>query len=87
MEQGTYVSKATIPGDLLAPSRYQLQILATVYDVRMCIPYPGVGITLDVVATGRANRAYLGEPIRGKLAPVIPWATSRIDDVNAGAPQ
>lgn len=79
MEPGLYVSTARIPADLLAPNRYQLQVLATVYDDRMCIPYPGIGITLDVAATGRANRAYLGEPIRGKLAPAIPWTTSRID--------
>jgi len=54
---------------------YELRVLATVYNVRMCIPYPGIRIPLNVEATGRANRAYVGEPIRGKLAPVIPWVT------------
>jgi lipopolysaccharide transport system ATP-binding protein len=75
MEPGEYLSMATIPEDLLAPTQYAIHVLATVYDVRMCIPFPGICINLDVEATGRANRAYPGEPIRGKLAPVIPWKT------------
>jgi lipopolysaccharide transport system ATP-binding protein len=84
MEPGRYASRARIPGDLLAPTQYRLQVLATVYDVRMCIPYPGIGITLNVAATGRANRGYLGEPIRGKLAPVIPWVTSCLGAIAPG---
>lgn len=75
MEPGEYLSAAIIPEDLLAPTQYGIHVLATVYDVRMCIPFPGIRIPLDVEATGRANRAYPGEPIRGKLAPVIPWRT------------
>jgi lipopolysaccharide transport system ATP-binding protein len=76
VEPGHYVSRAVIPADLLAPRNYELRIFATVYNVRMCIDEPGVCIPLNVEATGRANRAYVGEPIRGKLAPVIPWVTS-----------
>ncbi|HWI41889.1 MAG TPA: polysaccharide ABC transporter ATP-binding protein [Verrucomicrobiae bacterium] len=75
MEPGRYRSVATIPGDLLAPARYQLRVLATVFNVRMCIPYPGLVLHLDVERTGRSNRAYPGEPVRGKLAPYIPWQT------------
>jgi lipopolysaccharide transport system ATP-binding protein len=76
LNPGGYVSRARIPADVLAPTRYRLHVLATIYNVRMCIPYPGVGFTLDVVATGRVNNAYLGEPIRGKLALAIPWLNS-----------
>jgi lipopolysaccharide transport system ATP-binding protein len=75
MEPGRYLSTAIIPEELLAPTQYRIHVLATVYNVRMCIPFPGIRIPVDVEATGRANRAYPGEPIRGKLAPVIPWTT------------
>ena len=75
VEPGHYVSTAIIPEDFLAPTDYEIQVLATIYNVRMCIPYPGIRVALHVEATGRANRAYTGEPIRGRLAPVIPWIT------------
>jgi hypothetical protein len=75
MEPGYYISKAVIPADFLAPTDYEIRILATVFNVRMCIPYPGIRISLNVEPTGRANHAYVGDPIRGKLAPLIPWFT------------
>ena len=75
MEPGDYISKAVIPADILAPMNYELRIHATVFNIRNCIPEPGVRVSLVVERTGRANRAYLSEPIRGKLAPVIPWVT------------
>jgi lipopolysaccharide transport system ATP-binding protein len=76
MLPGHYSSKALIPADLLAPTRYQLRILATIFNSRMCVPYPGISIPLDVEATGRTNRAYLGEPFRARLAPAIMWKTT-----------
>lgn len=76
---GSYTSEATIPADLLAPTRYQLRILATVFNQRMCIPYPGLMLSLELERTGRSNRAYLCEPFRGKLAPYIPWRTAAYD--------
>ena len=78
MEPGKFLSAATIPENLLAPTHYTIHVLATVYNVRMCIPFPGIRISVDVEATGSANRAYPGEPIRGKLAPVIPWITEAL---------
>jgi hypothetical protein len=80
MEPGHYISRAVIQADLLAPRIYELRVLATVFNVRMCIPYPGVRIPLNVEQTGKANRAYVIEPIRGKLAPVVPWTTARAAD-------
>jgi hypothetical protein len=78
MSPGHYRSQLTIPADLLAPTRYQLCVLATVFNDRMCIPYPGLVFPLDIERTGRNNRAYFMEPIRGKLAPIIYWQTSFI---------
>lgn len=75
-EPGCYRSEATIPADLLSPTCYQLRVLATVFNERMCIPYPGLVFPLEVERTGRSNRAYVGEPVRGKLAPFIPWRTT-----------
>lgn len=76
---GTYVSRGIIPANLLSPVMYEIRVLATIFDVRMCIPYPGIRIPIDVERTGIVNRAYLAEPIRGKLAPVINWNTTILD--------
>lgn len=76
-DPGRFVSLARLPADLLAPRRYELRIFGTIYNVRMCVPEPGVRIPLEVVSSGLANRAYPAEPIRGKLAPAIEWRTSR----------
>lgn len=78
MQPGRYRSEATIPADILSPTRYQLRVLATVFNDRMCIPYPGLVLPLEIERTGRSNRAYLGEPVRGKLAPYIPWQTTAV---------
>ena len=71
---GRYIAKATIPGDLLAPIKYKIRFFATIFNERSCLP-DGITLSLDVQRGGRANRAYLSEPIRGKLAPVIMWTT------------
>ncbi len=76
VEPGHYVSRVVITADLLAPTNYELRILATVFNIRMCIPYPGICIPLHVERTGKSNHAYMIEPIRGKLAPVFNWTTN-----------
>jgi len=76
---GTYVSRGIIPANLLSPVMYEIRVLATIFDVRMCIPYPGIRIPIDVERTGIVNRAYLAEPIRGKLAPAINWTTTILE--------
>jgi lipopolysaccharide transport system ATP-binding protein len=73
---GRYVSRAVINADLLSPTKYELRVCATVFNVRMCIPYPGICIPLSVERTGKSNRAYMVEPIRGKLAPMFNWTTN-----------
>jgi len=74
---GKYVSKAIIPADLLAPLQYQIRIYSTIYNVKTLNP-DGITICINVERTGKSNKAYLMEPIRGKLAPAIPWQTKRI---------
>ena len=75
VEPGYYVLKAVIPADLLAPISYSLRISATIFNVRTFYP-DGITIPLQVERTGKSNRAYLAEPIRGKLAPMLSWETS-----------
>jgi lipopolysaccharide transport system ATP-binding protein len=77
VQPGLYVAKGTIPADLLAPLTYKLKIFATIFNERSFIP-DGITYSLTVHRTGKANRAYLIEPIRGKLAPFINWTTDRI---------
>jgi lipopolysaccharide transport system ATP-binding protein len=76
MEAGSYVSRAVIPADVLAPITYELRIQAGIFNVRMCTDQ-GVGIPLFVEATGLHNRAYVSDTHRGKLALAIPWSTQK----------
>lgn len=79
VEPGHYVSKAMIPADLLAPVKYKLRILATIFNIRTFYP-KGITIPLHVERTGRANRAYLAESIRGKFAPMLSWETKKLQN-------
>ncbi len=81
MNRGRYISHATFPSDILAPTRYIICINAGIYNIRDCIPTPGVRIPISVEWTGNYNRAYMGDTIRGKLAYVIPWTTLEIKNV------
>jgi lipopolysaccharide transport system ATP-binding protein len=77
---GTYVSRGTIPADLLAGRMYDLEINAAIHAVRTCIPQPTpLRIPINVTGLGRVNRAYPGYVTPGKLAPLIPWQTERIE--------
>ena len=78
-EPGTYISNVAIPANLLGPTRYIVRVNASIFNTRHLLPGEGVCIPLDVAATGHYNRAYLGDTFRGKLAPVIPWTTTRAD--------
>ena len=77
VKPGRYVSKAVIPANLLSPTTYTLHIQATIHNVRM-LSAPGVRIPLSVANTGIVNRAYIGDPLRGLLAPLISWKTEQI---------
>jgi len=72
---GTYKSKAIIPANLFSPMSYELIIYATIFNDRYCVPNNGIHFLLDVERTGKANQAYVNEPIRGKLAPLVSWTT------------
>ncbi len=76
-EPGRYTSKAIIPANLLAPLKYDLRIQCGIHNVRFCIPPPGVRIPLKVEPLGKYNRAYAGDPCRGRLALVLNWETTQ----------
>jgi lipopolysaccharide transport system ATP-binding protein len=73
---GSYSARATIPADFLAPTTYELCLLAGIHGVRSFIPRP-IRIPLTVTAVGRVNRAYPGYRTPGRLAPLIAWSTER----------
>ncbi|MGD8452876.1 MAG: ABC transporter ATP-binding protein [Phycisphaerae bacterium] len=73
---GRYVSRATIPGDLLAPIPYRLAIGAAVENVRHCFDGQAVRIPISAADTGRVRNAYAQSGRIGvRLAPHIPWTT------------
>ena len=76
---GSYVSRARIPENVLAPVHYELRVHAGIHNVRMCTPGDGVRVPLKVEAAGLANRAYQSDTFRGKLALSIPWQTTKVE--------
>ena len=77
MEVGIYNSLVTIPKDFLAPKKYYLHFQATIHDVRMLKP-TNLIFPIEVQNTSVINRAYIGDPIRGLISPLINWKTTRI---------
>jgi lipopolysaccharide transport system ATP-binding protein len=77
MEPGSYVSKAIIPNDLLAPIRYNLRIKSGIHNVRYILPEQGIRIPVNVEQTSAYNRAYAGAPFHGRFALVIKWETRK----------
>lgn len=76
MVPGSYVSRAVIPANLLAPIRYDLRIKSGIHNVRYTLPEQGIRIPLKVELTSAYNRAYAGSPFYGKFALGIEWKTS-----------
>jgi lipopolysaccharide transport system ATP-binding protein len=78
MIPGNYVSRATIPANLLGPISYELRIQAGIFNIRYCIPQNAICIPLSVESTGSYNKAYPSDTFRGKLGPTIDWETKGI---------
>ena len=79
MNPGIFMSKTTIPADLLGPADYELRIRAGIYNVRSCLPVSGIRIPLNVKQTSRYNRAYSGDKFRGKLGISLDWVTKNYE--------
>src|SRR5206468_3283859 len=73
---GRYIARATLPGEFLAPTNYDLLIHAGIHGIRALMPRP-IRVRLSVLGLGRVNRAYPGYHTRGRLAPLIGWNTER----------
>jgi len=76
MEKGHYESRAVIPADMFGPMVYEIRIQAGIFNLRFCIPESSIRVLFQVTATGKYNKAYLGDTFRGKLALSIPWETN-----------
>jgi len=73
---GRYQATAVIPADLLAPTSYELLLLAGIHGVRSLLARP-IRLRLNVTGLGRVNRAYPGYRTTGRLAPLLEWRTER----------
>jgi lipopolysaccharide transport system ATP-binding protein len=83
---GRYRATATIPADLLAPIAYELQISASIYNVRRCFP-DNLRVRLEVQDCGRLKNNSHGAR-RGAdclVAPYVPWTTEAISASTARA--
>jgi len=77
VQRGSYVSTATIPANFLAGRSYELQIQASIANVRRFFAEP-FSVGLYVQNAGLVNRAYAGYETPGKLAPLIAWRTDKL---------
>lgn len=76
IEPGTYRARLVLPGDFLAPRRYELRVYGTIFNQR-CLTPGGVGTVLDVRSSGHFNAAYSLDPVRSKLQPRFAWEVKR----------
>jgi hypothetical protein len=78
MEEGEYSSIVKIPEDLFGPIKYEFRVQAGIYNIRDCIPQPGIRIPIYVEKIGKYNKAYMSDTFRGKLALSLNWNTQKI---------
>lgn len=76
VEEGEYISRVSIPANVLAPNKYILVVYSTIYNVRACMG-DGIKIPLNIIQNGIYNRAYPNDPCRGKLAIHLKWDNIR----------
>ena len=73
---GKYISKVTIPSNILGPINYILVIYSTIFNVRCCSG-DGIKIPLSVTQDGIYNRAYINDTFRGKLGIALKWENEK----------
>jgi lipopolysaccharide transport system ATP-binding protein len=83
MHPGVYESVLTIPEGIFAPSGYILSVHSGIYNVRYTLPESGIEVPIRVIQTGKYNRAYPGDPVRGQLALVLNWDTEMVSQQEA----
>lgn len=77
VEPGKYISRTSIPANLLGSMKYILIIHSTIFNVRSCCG-DGVKIPLQVIQNGLYNRAYPQDTFRGKIGIPLEWQTEKI---------
>ncbi len=77
MNTGEYLSRLTIPANLLAPIPYEFKFHFGIHNVRMMEPTEGVAFAVNVEQTGAYNKGYGGLHTAGVISPVLPWEIIR----------
>ncbi|HLA58619.1 MAG TPA: polysaccharide ABC transporter ATP-binding protein [Puia sp.] len=73
LDSGKYLSRITIPANLLAPISYDFKFLFGIHNVRMMEPKEGISFRINVEQTGRYNNGYSGQYSVGMICPVFQW--------------
>lgn len=71
-QPGRYLSRVTIPANLLAPRSYEVCVQGTIYGVRFCTGN-GVTFSLNVAEVEQANKAFGREKCVAKVKPILDW--------------
>ncbi|MEQ8560269.1 MAG: polysaccharide ABC transporter ATP-binding protein [Cytophagales bacterium] len=72
---GLYESKASIPGNILAPNKHILTVRASIFNGKAFIP-EGINLPIDVQLNQDIIRSYPSDVIRSKILPDINWETN-----------
>jgi hypothetical protein len=71
---GHYISKASIPANMLNATQYELRFFAGIHNKRRCFP-DYISFLLNVLANNIVNSSYPDYKSPGKLLPKIHWST------------
>ena len=72
MNKGRYISRLTIPADMLIEGDYKMQLYAGIHDVRILNPTRGITLNMNVIESGRIRRKRFDSVDQGILT--LPWS-------------
>jgi len=81
MKSGEYKSTLTIPSGMLSPINYLISVHSGIFNKRYTLPINGIIIPITVIHTSSYNNPYPGDKIVGQLAIILPWETTKIEEV------
>ena len=77
VEEGCYQTIFNIPANLLIDGTYKVKIISYIHNVRMCKPYEGISINLNVIETGSLKRKVLPPNDKGLVTLPTKIATQK----------
>ena len=79
VSEGRYHTVFSMPANLLIDGVYKLKIISYIHNIRLCKPYEGITLSLNVIETGLLKRKVLPQSDRGLVTlPIVVSNNARI---------